>query len=646
MSKLRQLAGLGAIAVIIAVVSVAVPRVFPFLGSVELWLADLRIALLTPAMPPDRNIVVLQIQESTIADLPYRSPIDRGLLSDILDSLARAGVRAVGIDILFERPTEPEKDARLRDRMRNFPAPIVVAWTDAGSGLTERQFDYMRDFLGDAHKGYADLLKDPDGIVRWIFPGRNSDGEFVPSFPWAIAKAVGTEIPDRLIPLAYRRSSGKDEQPFRIYPAEGAAYLPPSLLKGRIVLIGTDLAGTDRHRTPLVAAVGGAEGKVPGVLIHAHALSQILDQRSMPIIGFEIQAATAFAFALIGVALAALYADMFATIFAGVVAVAVLWVGGFALFAKGGPLVPLFMPTLGLGVAWGISSAIIGRGFRAQMRQIRHAFNHYVTPALLKQIQADPSFLKLGGVRREMTFIFTDVMDFTTLTERLDPEVMMPLLHDYLDGMSGIVLKHKGTIDKFVGDAVIAFFGAPGDQPDHAARAVACALDLDRFAESFIVEMKARGIDFGVTRIGVHTGNPVVGNFGGRDRFDYTAMGDTVNTASRLEAVNKYLGTRICVGGTTKAECPDFEFRPVGNLVLKGKSESVEAFEPLTPACSAESRVKAYCEAFDLLRNGDTAARDAFARVLDEAPDDPLASFHLSRLNRGATGVTIEFSEK
>ena len=646
MSKLRQFAGLGAIAVIVAVVSVAVPLVFPFLGAVELWLGDLRIALLTPAMPPDRNIVVLQIQESTLADRLYRSPIDRGLLSDMLDSLASAGVRAVGIDILFERPTEPEKDARLRERMRNFPAPIVVAWTDAGSGLTERQFNYMRDFLGDANKGYVNLMKDPDGIVRWIYPGKNKEGAFIWSFPLALARAVGEDVRDDVIPLTYRTTSESGDEPFRIYPAESIRHLPGDLLKNRIVLIGADLSGTDRHRTPFIAAVGGAKGTVPGIVIHAHALSQILDGRTGPVAGPIVEVATALAFALIGVVLAAAYVDISGTIFAGAVAVAGLWIGGFLLFAHGGPLIPLFMPTLGLGVASGIVSGYIGREYRTKVRQIRFAFAHYVTPALVKQLQDDPSRLKLGGERRKLTCVFTDIEGFTTLSEKLEPEVMMPLLHEYLDGMSKIVLEHEGTIDKFIGDAVMAFFGAPDHQPDHAARALACALDMDCFAENFVAKMRDRGIKFGVTRIGVYTGNVVVGNFGGSKRFDYTAMGDTVNTAARLEGVNKHLGTRICVGGTTKAECANFAFRPVGTLLLKGKSEGVEAFEPLPHERSTAPGVKAYCEAFELLRRENAGARDAFTRVLDEAPADPLASLHLLRLDRGETGANIILDKK
>ena len=646
MTKLRQFAGLGAIVLVVATATVLVPRWVPFLATVEQWLVDLRVAVLTPAMPRDPNIVVLTIRESTLAELPYRSPVDRGLLKDWLDALALAGVRAVGVDILFERATEPEKDAALRDRILNFPAPIVVAWADVGPSLTEKQSVYMHSFLGDAHKGDVTLLKDPDGIVRWIYPGKNNDGEFIWSFPLAIAKAVGKDVPDRIVPLAYRSLSGTDSQPFRIYPAEGAAHLPIKLLKDRIVLIGADLSGTDHHRTPLVAALGGAKGSVPGVIIHAHALSQILDGRSVAVAGPITQMAIALASTVIGVALAAVSVSLSATILAGGVAIVALWIGGFLLYAQGGSLIPLFMPTLGLGAASGISSAYIGREFRAQMRLIRNAFTHYVAPALVKQLQADPSRLKLGGERRDMTFIFTDVENFTALTEGLEPKVIMPLLHEYLDGMSQIVLEYEGTIDKFVGDAVIAFFGAPGCQPDQAARAIACALALDRFAENFITKMADRGIEFGATRIGVHTGDAVVGNFGGRARFDYTAMGDTVNTAARLEGANKHLGTRVCVGGTTKAECPDFEFRPVGTLMLKGKAEGVDAFEPIPPNRSTEPGVKAYCQAFDLLRQEDAAARDAFARVLDAEPDDPLASFHLLRLDRGETGVTIVFDEK
>ena len=167
---------------------------------------------------------------------------------------------------------------------------------------------------------------------------------------------------------------------------------------------------------------------------------------------------------------------------------------------------------------------------------------------------------------------------------------------------------------------------------------------MDAFGRQFVSEQRAQGLDFGCTRIGIHTGNAVVGNFGGESFFDYTAQGDTINTASRLESVNKHLGTNVCVSEATAARCPETPFRPVGILVLKGKSEGVEAFEPLSDVDAASTA--AYRSAFEAMRDGDPGAEAAFTELLREFPNDTLAAFHAERLAAGEKGVTIVLREK
>ena len=164
--------------------------------------------------------------------------------------------------------------------------------------------------------------------------------------------------------------------------------------------------------------------------------------------------------------------------------------------------------------------------------------------------------------------------------ETLEAGRARPLLTNISTGMTDIVFAHDGTVAKIIGDALHVLFGAPGEQPDHAARAVACALALDECAEAFRRRWRQKGMPLGVTRIGVHAGPAMVGNFGGGRFFDYTAYGDTINVAARLEAANKQLGTRICVSAAA-AERAGFRGRPVGDLVLRGRTEPLRAFEPL-----------------------------------------------------------------
>jgi adenylate cyclase len=269
------------------------------------------------------------------------------------------------------------------------------------------------------------------------------------------------------------------------------------------------------------------------------------------------------------------------------------------------------------------------------------SLSRYFSPNLVQRLTSDTDAVDLGGQRREIAALFTDIASFTALVETLEPSVLGTLLNDYLTGMTDIVFAHDGTVAKIVGDALHVLFGAPGEQPDHAARAVNCALALDEYAQSFRERWHKKGIALGVTRIGVHAGPAIVGNFGGGHFFDYTAYGDTINIAARLEAANKQLGTRICVSAILAAKVEDFRGRPVGDLLLRGRSETLRAFEPLRAEQYEDPSTKSYLEAFAKLEAGDPGALAAFAAHVGKRPDDQLASFHLKRLLNGETGTRI-----
>src|SRR4051812_11328695 len=269
------------------------------------------------------------------------------------------------------------------------------------------------------------------------------------------------------------------------------------------------------------------------------------------------------------------------------------------------------------------------------------SLSRYFSPNLAERLASDTDAIDLGGQRREIATLFTDIASFTALVETLEPDVLGPLLNDYLTGMTDLVFEHDGTVAKIVGDALHVLFGAPGEQPDHADRAVNCALALDGYAQSFRERWNKKGIALGATRIGVHAGPAIVGNFGGGRFFDYTAYGDTINIAARLEAANKQLGTRICVSAILAAKVKDFRGRPVGDLMLRGRTEALRAFEPLRVEQFGDPATQGYLEAFAKLEAGDPGAMAAFAAHVGKRADDALASFHLKRLLNGATGTQI-----
>ena len=269
------------------------------------------------------------------------------------------------------------------------------------------------------------------------------------------------------------------------------------------------------------------------------------------------------------------------------------------------------------------------------------SLSRYFSPNLAERLASVADAVDLAGQRREIATLFTDIAGFSTVVEALEPELLGPLLNDYLAGMTEIVFAHEGTLAKVVGDGMHVLFGAPGEQHDHATRAVACALALDDFAQTFCRQWNDRGIALGMTRIGVDAGLAIVGNFGGSRFFDYTAYGDTVNVAARLESANKQLGTRICVSAAVAGRAEGFRGRPVGDLVLRGRSEPIRAFEPLTAEQQADVKAQSYLGAFALLEANDPTALAAFATHVGTWAGDQLASFHLKRLLNGTRGTRI-----
>ena len=278
---------------------------------------------------------------------------------------------------------------------------------------------------------------------------------------------------------------------------------------------------------------------------------------------------------------------------------------------------------------------------QAEAERAHASLSRYISPNLAERLGSDTAATELEGQRREIATLFTDIANFTALVETLEPNVLGSLLNEYLAGMTDIVFDHDGTVAKIIGDALHVLFGAPSEQPDHASRAVVCALALDAYAQGFCERCAKNGIALGLTRIGVHAGPAIVGNFGGGRFFDYTAYGDTINVAARLEAANKQLGTRICVSAMLAEKAEGFCGRPIGDLVLRGKTEALRAFEPLTEAQYQGPATKAYLEAFAKLESGDPGAMAAFASLVGSHAHDQLAGFHLKRLLNGAKGIRI-----
>jgi len=284
---------------------------------------------------------------------------------------------------------------------------------------------------------------------------------------------------------------------------------------------------------------------------------------------------------------------------------------------------------------------------KAAAEMIKATLSRYFSPSVVEAVSGSSDVMGPGGERRNATYMFTDLAGFTNLVETTDPEITVELLNAYIEGIAKIVFAHGGTVMKIIGDAVQAIFGAPVEQADHAARSVDCAIEIDAFAVKFQAEWIAKGVPLGVTRIGVNTGDAIIGNFGGDSFFDYTAYGDAVNIAARLEAANKILGTRICVSQSCVDAAGDaIDTRPSGSLELAGKTGALPCHEPLTSERAANPAMDSYRAAYGLLEREEDGAREAFAALMADLPDDPLVMLHLQRTLGGATDTVLYASTK
>jgi adenylate cyclase len=517
-----------------------------------------------------------------------------------------------------------------------------------------------------AGNGAITFVPDPDGVVRRVPMLLRLGGQAVPSLA-AEALRVGQGATNYLVKSSPEAGAGiesvrvggalvpttahgevwvrfSEPVPDRYIPAwrllEGSA--PAEALRDHIVLVGSSAQGLmDLRFSPL-------GHMLPGVETHAQALEQILtgEHLTRPNWARGLEALGVIVGGLL-VGFIGIYVGALLSAAAAVAILAVTFWGGWHAYAGYGLLLDPLTPGLAILAVFILASLWHHAASERRKRWVRQAFSRYVSPNLVSHLVDHPGALELGGSRRECSFIFTDLAGFTNLMEKLDPTEAVALLNDYLDNMIRIAFEHAGTLDRIVGDAVAIMFSAPVEQPDHRQRALRCALAMHRFASAYAESANARGIAFGATRIGIHTGEVTVGNFGGSTIFDYRALGDPVNTSSRLESVNKQLCTLICLSDATLSGCPDAVTRPIGRLVLKGKTEPLMVYEPiLADADKAPEPDRAYEAAYALLAAGDFGALAAFESLAAARPDDGLVAFQLDRARHGQLGEVIVFTQK
>ena len=546
------------------------------LAAAERLFEAVAFRLLAPPPPPDPGVAVIGITEETLSHLPYNSPIDRGFLADLIDRLAAAGVAAIGMDVLLDRPTEPAKDAALRRAITRRDVPVVVISLAPETVSTPERRHHLAAFLEGARSGTANLALDRfDDMVRMHVPVHPATGQL--SFPAAVAATLGAPIPRFAFPIAWRR------RPLPEYPAEAVGLLPADWLKGKAVLIGSLIRGEDEHRT-LASAFGRPSF---GVEIHAQVLAQLLAGGARPPPPWWGGALATAGMATTGVAAGWLLTGYVAAAALGGLALAFV-AGALAAYAAGAPLLPCAAPVLALLLAGGLMRAWRGRGERRDRQVLRLLFSRFVSEPVAEQIMRERELFLAGGRPRPQeltaTVLFSDVAGFTSICERLPPEPLIGWLDRYVDVMVRIVMEHNGVVLRFVGDGILTVFGAPLPRRDataiaaDAVNAARCALAMEAAMRRLNESFAAEGLPQGGLRIGIHTGRLVAGSFGNGPHMEFCLLGDTANVGARLEQLGKQYGGEgpgcctIMLGEPTwRLLDGAFAGERVGEVALRGK---------------------------------------------------------------------------
>lgn len=509
-------------------------------------------------------IVIIGIDDASLQEIG-RWPWKRSVFADMIEKLSEADV--VGIDVgFFERS---EDDSGLIDAVdandKVVLASEYISFSVLGDEVSGKHM--LRPIAGASH-GYINVVTDDDGITRRI----NMDiSEEEDAFAYKVySMYLGREL-----------SLGADflvnfVDGYRIYSFADvlAARVDMEEFKGKIVLIGA--TAPDLHDTYFVPTSKGSA--MPGVQIHASAIQTMVTQDYLRyggtwmtvlliLIACALVCAISHHLGIIKAAAACL------AMMAGYIFVAI------AFFDKGIVMNLIYVP-LAIIAAYTGNVGVYYFVEKRELKKTCNAFSKYVSPEIIKEIMDDPKKLRLGGEKRDITVFFSDIRGFTSISERLAPEELVELLNEYLSEMTEIILENQGVVDKYMGDAIMAFWNAPLNQKEHAAMAAKSCLAMIARLRVLSMKWEKQGIPTLNIGIGLNTGHAVVGNMGSDKRFDYTAMGDTVNLGSRLEGLNKQYGTNIIISESTRKRLPDeFIVRELDRVMVKGKKDPTTIYE-------------------------------------------------------------------
>jgi len=683
MKNKRLLIFLG-IAIVSITISIGLYSIkIDFFTAIDLKLKDTKFKI-RENIKPDQRVAVVAIDTKSVNELG-RWPWDRKLMARLIENLKVYGAKAICLDIVFSETSTPDSDKTLAESIKK-AGNVVTGYFFRQEEETKSEESFM--ILKESRvkviriqenvteipvitfpsvetnipmiarssysSGFFNVIHDRDGIIRTANLLILFDGDIYPSLPLtglkkyleneiildvAVYGIGGLYIGEKRIPvdesgrltLNYYGSQGS----FKTIPAVDVIKnrLKPKSLKDMFILVGpTEIGIADIRATPL-------DPTLPGVEIHATMVSNTLQNnflyRNAMVIGIEIIFICLFPLIL---AVAFTFIKRIITTLAFFLLIMGVYIlVDFLLFKNMFLNTTIIYPIISISITYLGSEAYKNLVEERHSRFLKKAFSSYVSPALVGQIIKNPDLLKLGGEKRKISVLFSDIRSFTTISERLTPEELVLLLNKYMGPMTDILLSKKGTLDKYIGDAIMAIYNAPIHVENHSIMACETALEMLDKLKEINGEFKKRGlieIDIG---IGINTGDAIVGNMGSDVRFDYTAIGDTVNLASRLEGMNKVYKTHAIVSEFTVEhilelignENKRFYFRELDLIRVKGKEKPVKIYELLKEA--DQNFLEEFTNALQIYRRCEfKKARDMFISI-HERYKDPTSTVFIER---------------
>ncbi|HTX17411.1 MAG TPA: CHASE2 domain-containing protein [Bacteroidota bacterium] len=647
------------------------------------------------------DVVLVTLTQNSDASLPVHFPYPRSYYARAIRNLNAAGARVIGIDLSFEDPDEhgTANDDELRETIRKYRNVVVAGKTEIRNDeatIHRANENYHSIFYSaDSSVGVVYVPNDEDGIYRRYKAIAKDPGAdvYLPTFAFALLNkwlhlpsttvcrdegkyfVLGNRIipkyDDVSILVNYHGLAGKtfpqidiadilDDKTFKTneeiklkadintFDDPDVGLLYSNTFRNKVVLIGPAFPESkDIFPVPIAEKERPDDNLMYGVELHANALQTLLHQNYIVRPPAAMEILYTFFFSLVSFLVVSAFKQIKWKFEFVLEIVALLFVGGEVyaiimiadgLFASRNLLIPVVPPIAAVFANYVGSAVYQYLTERKQKVMIKGMFSQYLNPHVVNELIAHPEKLKLGGERKELTVLFSDIAGFTTFSEKLPPEELVLVLNEYLSAMTDIVFKHDGTLDKYEGDAVMAFWGAPIELDNNALHACNAALEMQERLVDIRAKWRAEGKPNVHVRIGLNTGEMVVGNMGGTGKFDYTVIGDSVNLGSRLEGANKEYGTYIMASERTQQLVKDyFLFRELDLLVVKGKTKPIKVFELLGKKENGVTEqkiaaVEAYHRGLELYRHRQfTEAIEEFTKAISIDPFDSPSKLYIAR---------------